>query len=59
MTNKPVKILPAYLSPSRPLIASDLSACFGGILPVLMVGDLNAKHVEWNSRLITKKGRVA
>jgi hypothetical protein len=23
-----------------------------------MVGDLNAKHVEWNSRLITKRGRL-
>jgi hypothetical protein len=22
-----------------------------------MAGDLNAKHVEWNSRLITKRGR--
>jgi hypothetical protein len=54
---KPVKILAAYLSPTRPLIASDLSACLGGGLPVLMAGDLNAKHVEWNSRLITKRGR--
>jgi hypothetical protein len=54
---KPVKILPAYLSPTRPLIASDLSACLGGDLPVLMARDLNTKHVEWNSRLSTKKGR--
>jgi hypothetical protein len=30
MTGKPVKILVAYLSPSRPLIEADLSACFGG-----------------------------
>jgi hypothetical protein len=55
---KPVKILAAYLSPTRLLIASDLSACIGGGLPVLMAGDLNAKHVEWNSRLITKRGRL-
>jgi hypothetical protein len=54
---KPVKILAAYLSPTRPLIPSDLSACLGGGLPVLMAGDLNAKHVEWNSRLTTKRGR--
>ena len=42
MANKSVKILAAYLSPTRPLIASDLSACLGGSLLVLMVGDLNA-----------------
>ena len=56
--NKPVKILAAYLSPTRPLIASNLSACLGDSLPVLMAGDLNAKHVEWNSRLIAKRGRL-
>jgi hypothetical protein len=32
----PLKILAMYLLPSRPLIGSDLSACFGGGLPVLM-----------------------
>jgi hypothetical protein len=35
---KPVKILAAYVSPTRPLIVSDLSACLGGGLPVLMDG---------------------
>ena len=58
LASKPVKILAAYLSPTRPVIASDLSACLGGSLPVLMAGDLNAKHVEWNCRLITKTGRL-
>jgi hypothetical protein len=46
----------AYLSLSRPLIGADLTACFGGVLPVLMVGDLNAKHVDWNSRLNMRRG---
>jgi hypothetical protein len=27
------------------------------ILPILMVGDWNEKHVHWNSRLITTNGR--
>jgi hypothetical protein len=58
LAKKPVKILAVYRSPSRPPIASDLSACFGGSLPVLMADDLYAKHVEWNSRLITKRGRL-
>ena len=57
MAGKPVKILAAYLSPSRPLIGADLSACFGGGIPVLMAGDLNAKHVDWNSRLGTRRGK--
>jgi hypothetical protein len=58
LANKAVKFLAVYLSPFRPVIASDLSACLGGGLPVLMAGDLNPKHVEWNSRLITKRGRI-
>ena len=51
MGSKPVKIVADYLSPIRPLFASYLSACLGGGLPILTVGDLNAKHVDLNSRL--------
>jgi hypothetical protein len=58
MAGKPVKILAAYLSPSRPLIGADLTACFGKGLPVLMAGDLNAKHVEWNSRMTTRRRKL-
>jgi hypothetical protein len=46
LAGRPVKILAAYLSPSRPLIGVDMTACFGGGLPVLMTGDLNAKHAN-------------
>jgi hypothetical protein len=52
LASKSVKIVEVYLSPSRPLCASDISACLGGGLPIFMGGDLNAKHVQWNSRLI-------
>jgi hypothetical protein len=58
MANKPMKTLACYLSPSRRIIASDLSACFGGGIPVLMEGYLNAKNVEWKSRLSTERGRI-
>ena len=51
LAGKPAKILAVYLSPSRPLIKSDLTACLSGGLPVLMAGNLNAKHVDWNFRL--------
>jgi hypothetical protein len=46
LTNKPVKILTVYLSPYRPLIASNLSAYLGGCLPVLVAGELNANHAS-------------
>ena len=58
MAGKPVEILAAYLSPTRPLIEADLSAYFGGGMPVLMAGDLNAKHVDWNSRLSMRRGKL-
>ena len=58
LATKPVKILALFPSTSRPMVASDLPACLGGSLPVLMAGDLNAKPIEWNSRLVTKRGRL-
>ena len=51
LAGKPMLILEAYLSLSRPLIGADLTDCFGGGLPVLMAADLNAKHVDGNSWL--------
>jgi len=57
MADKPVKILAAYLSLSRPLFGGVLSAYLGGGIPVLMAGDLNTKHVDWNSRLSTRRGK--
>ena len=58
LAGRPVKFFAAYLSPSRPLIGADLGACFGGGLPVLLAGDLNAKHVDWNTRLSTRRGKL-
>jgi len=55
---KPVLIFAAYLSASCPLIGADRTACFGGGLPVLMAGDLNAKQVDWISRLNTRRGKL-
>jgi hypothetical protein len=31
---------------------------FWGGLPILMTGDLNAKHVDWYSRLTTRRGKL-
>jgi len=46
IAGKIVKNIAAFLSPSRPLIGGNLSACFGGGMPVLMAGDLKAKNVD-------------
>ena len=58
LAGRPVKILAAYLSPSRPFIGADLKACFGGGLPVLLTGDLNAKHVDWITWLTTRREKL-
>jgi hypothetical protein len=52
------KILEVYLSPTRPLINSDLTACLSGGIPVLKAGDLETKHVGWNSLLTTVRGKL-
>jgi hypothetical protein len=57
LASVPLKILAVYLAPSRPIVRWDLTAFFGGKFPVLMAGDLNAKHVDWNSQLTTTKGK--
>jgi hypothetical protein len=56
LAGKPVKILAVYISPPRPLIRVELTTCFGRGLQVLMAIDLNAKHVDWNSRMTTRRG---
>jgi hypothetical protein len=45
-----VRLLSAYLAPTRPFIDSDLTDCLSEGIPVLMAGDLNAKHKHWKSR---------
>jgi hypothetical protein len=52
LISKLVKIPTVYLSPSRPLFASDLSVCLGGGLSILM-----AKHLDWDYREIKTRDR--
>jgi len=44
--------------PSRPLIGAELTANFDGGMPGFISGHLNAKHVDWNSRLNTRRGKL-
>jgi hypothetical protein len=46
LANRSVKLAAAYLSPTRPLIESDLTEYVSGGFPILMVGDLNAKYPD-------------
>jgi hypothetical protein len=58
LATRPVKLVAAYISRIRPVIASNLTECLSGGFPVLMAGDLNAKHTDWISRLITARGSL-
>jgi hypothetical protein len=55
LANRAVKLVAANLSLTPPLIASDLTDCLSGRFPVFEVGDLNAKHPDWISRLTTAR----
>jgi hypothetical protein len=58
LATRPMKIAAAYLSPTRQLFESDRTECMSGELTALMTGDVNAKHTDWNSRLITARGSL-
>jgi hypothetical protein len=58
LATRPVKLVSAYLSPTQLLIGSNLTECFSRKLPVLMEGDLNVKHMHWNSRQITARDSI-
>jgi hypothetical protein len=57
LATRPVKIVAAYISPTQPLIGSNLSECQSGGFSVLMTGDVNTKQ-DWNSRLTTDRGAL-
>jgi hypothetical protein len=58
LAGKVLKIIAAYLSLSHLLIGTDFFACFGGGLPVFIAGNFYAKHVEWKSRLSTRRWKL-
>jgi hypothetical protein len=58
MDGKLVKIVAPYLLSSRPLIDADLIVCSGGGFSALLAGDLIVKHVNWNSRPSTRRGKL-
>ena len=53
---RPVKLVAVNLSSLRYLLDVDLLECISGGTPVLLAGDINAKHKYWNSRLNSPRG---
>jgi hypothetical protein len=58
LANRSVKVLAAYLLPTRPLTESDLAECLSGDSPVLMAGNLNVQNRDCSSRLTTARGSL-
>jgi hypothetical protein len=58
LATSPVKLVAAYLWPTRPLIESDLSVYQSGGFPFSMARDFNTKHTDWNSRLPTARSSL-
>jgi len=54
LASGPMKILAVYLMPSRPIVDLDVSASFSSGYPILMAGDLSAKHLDWNPSPTTR-----
>jgi hypothetical protein len=46
-----MKLVATYVSPTRPLIDSDLTWYLSGLFPFSMAGDFNAKSTDWNTTL--------
>ena len=48
----------AYLPPSSAIIPADLDSIFSRNDSVVLVGDLNSKHVTWNNASVNRNGRT-
>ena len=47
----------AYKPPQKELLHPDLAVAFDAHRRVIMAGDLNCKHRDWNSRLTAPNGK--
>lgn len=56
--HQPIIIASVYLPPSKDILESDLRTLFALGPSVLLVGDLNSKHGDWNSSKENPNGRA-
>ena len=52
-----VQMVAAYKAPQKELLHRDLAVAFDAHRRVIMAGDLNCKHRNWNSRLTAPNGK--
>ena len=52
-----VPLVAAYKPPQKELLHPDLAVEFDAHRRVIMAGDLNCKHRDWNSRLTAPNGK--
>ena len=55
--NTEVLVIAAYISPSTKLDCSELCNLFGFHIHVILLGDLNCKHVAWNCFYNNRNGK--
>lgn len=53
-----IRLISVYLPPKKTLHPEDLEALADSTKATIIAGDLNAKHVNWNSKSTNAKGRV-
>ncbi|TLO84139.1 hypothetical protein FEG28_18965, partial [Acinetobacter baumannii] len=53
----PIVIASVYLPPDKIVLSSDIEALLGMGSSVILAGDLNCKHIRWNSHTTTPNGR--
>lgn len=53
-----LKLYAVYCSPNRALLANELEELLDEDGPIIIAGDLNAKHPAWNSRVANGRGRT-
>lgn len=55
---RPIKIISAYNPPSSKLLKGSLDALFVQNSPLIVAGDLNAKHLNWSCHSTNPNGRT-
>ena len=53
----PLAIISGYNHPRHLITSSDISTIFAISNSVILAGDLNAKHIDWHSKVINGNGR--
>jgi hypothetical protein len=56
--NEQLLFVSTYLPPPEPIIRTDLDKIFSTSTTVVLVGDLNSKHVAWNSSSVDPTGKT-